>query len=721
MSAVLPARPSPAFAKAPSPARRARLGSQFAFGKYREIIIAVAFFLLFDLGVLVLNFYTSFKIDQDTVAINLAGRQRYVSQRIARTLLELDAARAAGRPLRPETLAELRSGARIFQISHAAFREGGTVPGGDGKPVFLEAVTTPKGRELQVRVDALWKPYFEKLQPLVGEPTQQPSLQPQEPAAALAPALASALAYSQANNIALLNLANEFVTETQQIGASRASVLRAVQTGGILLALLNFAFILFKFLRRLQTSDAAIEAANEENREILASVREGLFLLTPDFRLGSQLSKSSHLLFGSKLQPGEDFFALLAPLVSPKALQDARDYVELLFAPHVKEALVQGINPLSEVEVAHRNRLGQLVQRHLSFQFNRVHDAAGVRHLLVTVQDISARIDLESRLQSERLRSQKEFSMLLAAIDADPALLRQFVTRAEASLLEINDLLRSTQALHNEGAILVRLDDAARRVHAIKGDAATLGLDSVASQAHVFESELQRVRQGGTGSDLGNALLALPMPLEELLGKVAALKTVTGLQRAGHGEVPAGEAINDALARLAASVAADSGKKLTTEVRMGSHGDLPAESADLLREIAVQLVRNAVAHGIEAPATRLASGKPEQGKVEVQLVRGETEWTLSVRDDGAGLSAARIRQKLLQLRWYTPAQLESFDDRQIVSHIFKPGFSTADAAGMHAGRGVGLDVVQANVQRLGGRVTLSATPGQFTEFRVKFA
>ena len=80
MSAVLPVQGADRIAAA-RPARKAGPG---LFGKYREIIIAVAFFLLFDLGVLVLNFYTSFKIDQDTVAINLSGRQRYVSQRVAR-------------------------------------------------------------------------------------------------------------------------------------------------------------------------------------------------------------------------------------------------------------------------------------------------------------------------------------------------------------------------------------------------------------------------------------------------------------------------------------------------------------------------------------------------------------------------------------------------------------------------------------------------------------
>ena len=145
MAAVLPLDPRAAAGAAP--AARTRSPS-FSFGKYREIIIAVAFFLLFDLGVLVLNFYTSFKIDQDTVAINLAGRQRYVSQRIARTLLELDAARAAGQPYRSETLAELRAGAKIFDLSHAAFKKGDTVPGGDGKPVFLDAVTSDRGRQV---------------------------------------------------------------------------------------------------------------------------------------------------------------------------------------------------------------------------------------------------------------------------------------------------------------------------------------------------------------------------------------------------------------------------------------------------------------------------------------------------------------------------------------------------------------------------------------------
>ena len=108
--------------------------------------------------------------------------------------------------------------------------------------------------------------------------------------------------------------------------------------------------------------------------------------------------------------------------------------------------------------------------------------------------------------------------------------------------------------------------------------------------------------------------------------------------------------------------------------------------------------------------------------MSANLTRDEAgEWQLSVRDDGAGLNAERIRRKLVELNWYSPAQLESFSEKQIVSHIFKPGFSTANETTQHAGRGVGLDLVHANVQKLGARLLLSSVPGQHTEFKVRFA
>ena len=707
MSAVLPITPSSAAKKSVKKKASVEVGSQFTFGKYREIIFAVALFLLFDLGVLVLNFYTSFQIAEDALGINLAGRQRMLSQRTAKALIAVDQAKARGRSATAE-LEELQGAVKLFDTSLKGFQGGATVPGGDGKPVFLKAAEGPRAADILQRAQTLWTPYTEKLAPVLSGVANDEQLQ-------------EATDYARANNLKLLALMNDLTTTLEAVASDRANNLRLVQTVGIALALLNFAFILFKFLRRLRTSDAAVEAANDENREILVSVREGLFLLTPSFQIGTQLSKSTHTLFGQRLQPGDNLLTLLEPLLSEKTMTDARDYIELLFAPHVKEALVQGINPLAEVEVIVKNRLGQDALRHLSFHFNRVMEEGTVRHLLVTVQDISARVGLEKKLHDERQRSQKEFAMLLRAFDADPALLRQFVAQAERGLLAVNDLLRSAGASQGEAALLKALDEAARKVHAIKGEAGMLGLDTLADQAHTFESDLQRIRDAGNSpTELGNALLQLPLPLEDLLHKIGALKGLTGMQRPAAGQEST-EAINDALAGLAQQVATDTGKQVIPHVQMHSHSDLAREPRDLVREMTVQLVRNAITHGIESPPTRRASGKLSEGALSVTLERDQSEWTLTVRDDGAGLSAPAIRQKLLVKGWYTADQLASFDDKQIVAHIFKPGFSTADSVTTHAGRGVGLDLVQANVQRLGARMTLSSTPGQFTEFRIRFS
>lgn len=713
MSAVLPVPGADRIVvpqSAPAGARTtSSKGGLSSFGKYREIIIAVALFLIFDLGVLILNFYTSFQIAEDALGVNLSGRQRMLSQRTAKSLLAVDAAHSKGLPTDKE-LEELKGAVRLFDVSLKGFQSGATVPGGDGKPVFLRAAEGDKALDILKKAQDIWTPYQEKLVPvLAGTATD---LQ-----------LRDAVDYAKANNLKLLGLMNQLTTALEAVASDRASALRMVQTVGIVLALLNFAFILFKFLRRLKTSDAAIEAATEENREILTSVREGLFLLTPGYQLGSQLSRSTHTLFGKTLAPGQNFFEVLSTLVSEKALTDARDYVELLFSPHVKEQLVQGINPLSEVELTVTNRLGQQTPRYLSFHFNRVQDGAAVRHLLVTVQDITQKVELQARLTGERQRSQKELSMMLKAFETEPAMMRAFVERAEASLLEVNDLLRSTSSASSEAQVLKAVDGAYRRIHAFKGDAASLGLEILATLAHQFESELQKLKD--TGAATGDALLALPLPLEDLLSKVGAFKALSQ-KRSGDSAPPqqgdSQQGLNAALAQLAAEVATDCNKRVNAEVRMASSLEIPPDKMNLVREIAIQLLRNAVVHGVEAPATRQAGGKSPEGQVAVTLGRDEAnQWLLTVRDDGAGLNAGDVRHRLLELGWYSAEQLQSFSDKQIVAHIFKPGFSTAGAASRHAGRGVGLDLVQSNVQSLGARLQLSSTPGQHTEFRVSFS
>lgn len=670
-------------------------------GKYRVLIIAVAFFLVFDLAVLVLNFYTSFQISEDAVSINLAGRQRMLSQRTAKALLSVEAARTQAGDA-TANLQELGKAVDLFDTTLLAFELGGTVPGGDLKPVTIEAAQGVRAQAILQKAGKIWAPYKELLTPVLAGKATDAELQ-------------AAGNYARGNNLVLLGLMNELTTALEAVATERANTLRLVQTTGIVLALLNFGFILFKFLKQLRAADASVEEATEENQEILSSVREGLFLITPDYQLGTQVSASARAMFGAPLVAGDSFFEVLAPMVDHTMMMNARDYVGLLFSPHIKESLVQDINPLQQVQLRTKTKLGEDSTRQLSFHFNRVQDKGVVRHLLVTVQDVSDRKALEDQLKVERQQSQKEFGMLLKAFDTDPAMLRQFVARSEVSLLEINDLMRSISLARTETSIVQALDMAFRRAHAIKGDASTLGLQTLAEQAHAFESELQRIRDSGVGTaKIGEALLALPAPLEELLNKVLMLKNLT------HSRKPGAGSLSTALSQLALTVASDTGKRIATKVRLDLQDQLPPRAQDLVREIAEQLIRNAVVHGIEPADMRSALEKPADGMVDAQLFLEADQWCLRVRDDGAGLSVAQIRRQLLDKSWYTEAQLESFSDHQIVAHIFKPGFSTQADVSMHAGRGVGLDVVFTNAQQLGARLQLNSSFGKFTEFVIRF-
>lgn len=697
--------------------------------RYRVIIIAVTLFIVIDLGVLVLNFYTSFQIGEDALGVNLSGRQRMLSQRMTKALLTLDIEQRDGKDGAAAS-EELGKAVALFDQTFKGFQSGATVPGGDGKLVFLKAAEGERARSALSQAADIWTPYQAALQPVLSKQATPAQL-------------AAAVGFARANNVKLLGLMNDLTTALEANATERATNLRMVQAAGILLALLNFAYILYKFLSSLRRADRQILIANTENQEILDSVREGLCLVQADLTLGTQIAASLPTLLGRPVQAGDNLLDVLAPLLFQKDLDDARNYIELLFTPHVKENLVQSINPLSGVEIKFTNALGEQEPRHLSFSFNRVVRGGQVRHLLVTVQDISQRVALEHQIEEERGRARKEFTTLVQALKTDASVLRGFIERAESQLLQVNDLLRSVSETTTEAQVRKIIDKVFRLIHTFKGEATTLDLEVLAGMAHSFENSLQSLRD--TQQLHAEALLKLPLPLDQLLEKVSTFRQLTpslsSLATAQAASapmsavaaptstivLPATDAPMHRLAALAHKVAQALGKEVATTVQID--GDDPTVTAgqhtqlrQQLEDMAIQLIRNAVVHGIETPTERQVKGKSAQGHVGVQLsLLPSGGATLKVRDDGAGLNAARIKAKLLALKWYTPEQLEQLSERQITSHIFKPGFSTADDISEHAGRGVGLDAVYAQVRELGGQIRVQTASGLGTEFVVSVA
>jgi chemotaxis family two-component system sensor histidine kinase/response regulator PixL len=158
----------------------------------------------------------------------------------------------------------------------------------------------------------------------------------------------------------------------------------------------------------------------------------------------------------------------------------------------------------------------------------------------------------------------------------------------------------------------------------------------------------------------------------------------------------------------------------SVELKLNGTGVLVDKAAlEKLSDPLVHLVRNAFDHGIEPPEVRRQNGKPEQGLIEIRAYHQGSQTMIEVRDDGRGINLERIRSKALQLGLLSPEQVATTDSSQLLELLFEPGFSTASQVSQLSGRGVGLDVVRAQVRSLKGTVTLISEPGHGTVFTLR--
>ncbi len=180
---------------------------------------------------------------------------------------------------------------------------------------------------------------------------------------------------------------------------------------------------------------------------------------------------------------------------------------------------------------------------------------------------------------------------------------------------------------------------------------------------------------------------------------------------------PIGSAWNK-LPRLVRDLAQETGKTITLEMR-GQDTELDRQVLELMRDPLTHMVRNSADHGLESTAARRTAGKPEAGRILLNAYHEGGHILIEISDDGRGIDVARVRAKALAQGLATEAELQAMTDAQIRAFIFRAGFSTAEAVTSISGRGVGMDVVRANIERIGGTIELASTEGAGSCFTVK--
>ena len=517
--------------------------------------------------------------------------------------------------------------------------------------------------------------------------------------------------------------------DLQATNLRSATELKLVMLSGLVIALALVGLVTVLLSAR-QRQESSLRQARQQTVDILRTVKDGLFLLDRNLVIGSAYSGALETLFQRKDFTGLAFESLLKNIVSERTLATAVKFVNILWAERTNEKLVKTINPLGEVEVHIDGSNGKFDTRYLQFDFHRVRVDGEMTHVLVSVSDVTARVELANELQASQNQAQGQVDTLLGILHIDPAQLASFLNDSNAAMKMINAVLR--EPTREEGVFRKKLDTLFRQVHSVKGEAAALGLSSIESRAHGFEDDLKALREKPSLS--GNDFLPLVIKLDDLLTHLQSVSDlVSRLSRLhiGHHDVvhtitavlgeekeitQGGKAdfgVEAALQQLAARVARENNKEAS--LKCTGFDAVPDDYRRAVKDIGIQAVRNAIVHGIETPDARAAAGKAHQGMVRLTFQdAGEAGYKLIIEDDGQGLSTERIKQAAVKKGFITAEKAQSLDTKKIFSLLFQSGFSTIETATKDAGRGVGMNLIADLTNQMGGRVSVATSAGKFT-------
>lgn len=179
---------------------------------------------------------------------------------------------------------------------------------------------------------------------------------------------------------------------------------------------------------------------------------------------------------------------------------------------------------------------------------------------------------------------------------------------------------------------------------------------------------------------------------------------------------PIGNILNK-FTRVVRDLANKSGKRIQVEIK-GKEVELDKAIVEGIGDPLTHMIRNAVDHGIESPETRRQSGKPEIGLIFINAYHAAGQVVIEIADDGAGMDARKIGASAVRKGRISEDELSRLSDQEMLQLIFLPGLSTAEQVTDISGRGVGMDVVKTNIDRLGGRIEIETDPGNGSMFRV---
>jgi two-component system chemotaxis sensor kinase CheA len=496
--------------------------------------------------------------------------------------------------------------------------------------------------------------------------------------------------------------------------------------------------------RRKREDQAANGARSGLTDAILNSTPQGLFLLDAKDKVLPPVSRALATLFRREDFANLTFEKLLAPVVTPKTLTAAKNQIAALLGG------ASDTHSLGDIDVRLKNPDGSFDSAHYSFEFEPIAGTDEAGAWLVRVTDITARVQTHRELEELRTQVQTQGDILRSVLQTGAARFGAFMQNTDASMNAIGTVLK--KPAREEAAFRNKLEEILNQVDRIRRGAAAFRLTALESAARVFEDALQdlRLRSGLSGSDF----LPLAVKLDQMYGQFTLVKTLTAAagplhepDAAGHGQpitnggtaimeapnftaaaepkpksmpgaqqaAPAGS-LGSTLQALTEHVAQEHNKQVLLETS-GLHL-VPQKYLAMTKNVAIQLIRNAVMHGIEPPAERKAAGKNVRGTLRLEFRTKDENFELLFEDDGCGLVPDQVRATAIARGILTGEEAARLRDREAIKLIFKSRFTTLADSPADTRHGGGMSLVRRYIHEAGGKIALASLAGHETRFKI---
>lgn len=674
--------------------------------RYQGMIISIGIFVVLLAGLLIYASNISSEIEEDSIQSYVAAEMGNSYGELLENvqLLMLNTHQDPRSPVVQGALKRAKESQDVFSRSLQAMAAGGDYLSIDGRQYLVDAFDKGEKKAMMEEMVKKWKDsklivdaYLKKAE----DPTADAAL------------VDAALLSLQNNNARFTEITNFLLADKRAKLEQLSAQLKNVEVFGIVGAVLYLALFLSYFIRKLLTADKLADEAKKETTEIMDTVTTGLFLVDKNLTIGSQYSKQLETLIGQKGVGGKNLLDVLASFINTSDLNTANDFIGQLYNARTKERLIASLNPLIRQKVNIDEK-----ERFLDFNFRRVYHGKDIARVLVNVEDVTDAVLLEQKMEQEREQNDVQLEMLSTILQADRDSLNDFIANTNRHIQSINTVLKSQG--EDKVSLQEKVDAIYREVHSMKGESSALKLSGFTNMAENFETNLNRLKQMPKLS--GENFLGLAVQLEELIrlnhtieDLLAKIGSNAPIVLKGSEAAATPRSNNSRYAMFVADIAKRNHKEAAfTYSGLESTGSDTVDG--VIGEIAIQLLRNAVVHGIETPDVRNKRGKLPVGHVHMSLQEQGDKFLLTVEDDGNGIDYDAIAQKAVNLGKYTLDEVAKLDKRKLVSLLFSPGFSTTDKSTEDAGRGVGLDIIKDRVVSLKGTVNVTSRPQGYTRF-----